>query len=130
MRRILAAIIGWLFAAGVAAAPVDANTASREALQTIRGIGPVTAARIVEERRRQPFRDPQDLARRVKGIGEVKLRKITEAGLTVGGNAVQIAVGGGQRERERPRKRRAVVIDATPAAAAAQGPACREPQAR
>jgi competence protein ComEA len=126
MRRILAAIIGWLFAAGVAAAPVDANTASREALQTIRGIGPVTAARIVEERRRQPFRDPQDLARRVKGIGEVKLRKITEAGLTVGGNAVQIAVGGGQRER----KRRAVVIDATPAAAGAQGPARREPQAR
>jgi len=39
---------------------VNVNTASTEELQTIRGIGPVTARRIVELR---PFRRPEDLTR-------------------------------------------------------------------
>lgn len=124
MKRILAAASIWLLAAGVWAGTVDANTASREELQSIRGIGPATSARIVDERRRQPFRDPQDLAHRVKGIGERKLAKMIEAGLTVGGNGVQIVAGRGEPPA-RERKRRAVVMEgvARPAPASAQGSA-------
>ena len=50
-------------------APVDVNTASAEALQTLPGIGPALAARIVEHREKNGrFRSPDDL-RKVRGIG-------------------------------------------------------------
>ncbi len=74
-----------LGAAAGASLAVDANTASADELQTIRGIGPAMAARIVEARQREPFRDLDDLRGRVRGIGEKNLRKMHEAGLDVGG---------------------------------------------
>lgn len=94
MNRVLIAAASFLSAIGVAWAAVDANTASREALESIRGIGPATSARILEERQRQPFRDTQDLTRRVKGIGEARIRKMLAAGLTIGGSGVLITAGG------------------------------------
>lgn len=76
------AVLGALSGASLA---VDANTASADELQAIRGIGPAMAARIVEARQREPFRDLDDLRSRVRGIGEKNLRKMHEAGLEVGG---------------------------------------------
>lgn len=67
-----------------AAHALDANTASADELRTIRGIGPATAARIVEARQREPFRDLDDLRSRVRGIGAKNLRRMQEAGLEVG----------------------------------------------
>jgi len=93
MNRIIAAAASFFSALGIACAAVDANTASRSELESISGIGPATSARIVEERRRQPFRDAQDLMRRVKGIGEAKIRKMVAGGLTVG-STVGGSVGG------------------------------------
>ena len=90
----LACLAFFCCAATGALAAVDANTATRAELESVRGIGPSTSQRIVDERRRQPFRDTEDLARRVKGIGAAKLRKMTEAGLTVGGNGVVVTMGG------------------------------------
>lgn len=81
------AFAGLLATAGAAAvaASVDVNTATREELQAIKGIGPAMSQRIVEERERGgPFRSPQDLDRRVKGIGETSLKKMRESGLVVG----------------------------------------------
>lgn len=94
----------WLFASGApgnshaADAPVvDANTASIDELQTIRGIGPATAQRIVQARRHEPFRDLDDLRNRVRGIGEKKLRKMRDDGLEVGaGGQVSERIGQGQ----------------------------------
>ena len=71
---------------GVAVA-VDANTASEDELQTIRGIGPAMAARIVEARQREPFRDLDDLRSRVRGVGEKNLRRMRDAGLEVSAGA-------------------------------------------
>ncbi|MCO5101024.1 MAG: helix-hairpin-helix domain-containing protein [Burkholderiaceae bacterium] len=75
-------------ALGGVAQALDANTASADELQTLRGIGPATAARIVEARQREPFRDLDDLRDRVRGIGEKKLRKLQQAGLAVGSGQV------------------------------------------
>ncbi|MDT3679730.1 MAG: helix-hairpin-helix domain-containing protein [Burkholderiaceae bacterium] len=72
---------------------LDANTASADELQTIRGIGPATAARIVEARRQEPFRDLDDVRERVRGIGEKNLRKMQEAGLAVGNDHVVAGTG-------------------------------------
>jgi competence protein ComEA len=54
---------------------IDVNGASVEELQKLDGIGPVMAARIVEERKKALFRSPDDL-RRVKGIGPKTLEKL------------------------------------------------------
>lgn len=98
-------------AIGLACAAVDANTASRAELESISGIGPATSARIVEERRSQPFRDPQDLVRRVKGIGETRMRRMVAAGLTVGGSAVLVSSGG----KAAPAQRLGAVLELQPA---------------
>jgi competence protein ComEA len=54
---------------------IDVNHATSEELQKLEGIGPVMAAKIIEERNKGPFRSPDDL-RRVKGIGPKTMEKI------------------------------------------------------
>ncbi len=57
---------------------VDVNTASVAELDTLPGIGPVTAQRIIEYRMANgPFRSPEDLMN-VKGIGPKKLQKMRD----------------------------------------------------
>ena len=56
---------------------LDVNTADLAALERINGIGPELARRILRERSRGgPFKDAQDLAARVKGIGEVTAARL------------------------------------------------------
>lgn len=66
--------------AAVAGSPlplVNINTAAESELLAIKGIGPVIARRIVEERQLHgPFRTPQDLDARIKGIGPANLQKM------------------------------------------------------
>ncbi len=55
---------------------IDPNTASSNELQTLSGIGPVIARRIIVHRNTHgPFTTPDDLLN-VKGIGPKKLEKI------------------------------------------------------
>lgn len=55
---------------------VNVNTASAEELQTVRGIGPSLAERIVEYRNQNgKFQKVEDLVN-IRGIGEAKFQKI------------------------------------------------------
>ena len=66
------------------AVAVDLNQASLQELQQIKGIGPKTAQRILEERDRAgAFDSLQDLSDRVKGIGPKRLQGLQEAGLHI-----------------------------------------------
>lgn len=58
-----------------AAVRVAVNTASKAQLERLPGVGPAMAERIIEERKRRPFTNPDDLDR-VKGIGAKKLEKM------------------------------------------------------
>jgi competence protein ComEA len=60
---------------GAVAGPINVNTASVAELQTLPGIGPVLAQRIVTEREKRPFAKVDEL-RRVSGIGPKKLEAI------------------------------------------------------
>src|SRR5690606_14314499 len=62
----------------------ELNSASAAELQSLKGIGPKTAALIVEERDRGGYYDDmQDLSERVRGLGPKKWEGLKEAGLTV-----------------------------------------------
>lgn len=64
--------------AHASAGPVNINTATAEELQTLPGVGEVTARAIVEERERGgPFASPEDLMR-VSGIGQKKFERLRE----------------------------------------------------
>lgn len=89
IKRILATVLA-LFAAAAFAA-VDVNQASANELNSIKGIGPSTSAKIIEARSKAKFKDWGDFMARVQGIGEKKALMMSGEGLTVGGQTFKSA---------------------------------------
>ena len=87
MKTLLLAFAALLLSISAAFAAVNANTATVDDLQTVAGIGPTIAQRIVDERRNGPYKSLDDIQARVKGVGETSIRKMAAAGLTVSGGA-------------------------------------------
>lgn len=56
--------------------PIDVNTAGRDALEAVPGIGPRTASRIIEDRDQHGVYENVDALVRVKGIGEKTVEKL------------------------------------------------------
>ena len=69
--------------------PINVSQASLTELQRLPGIGPKMSQRIVDERRKAPFRTVDDL-RRVPGIGPKTLEKLRPF-VTVGGGELRVA---------------------------------------
>jgi len=90
MKRQLMAVLLAL-CAGLSHAAVDVNKASASDLDSIKGIGPGTSAKIIEQRKSAPFRNWSDLMKRVTGIGDKRAAKLSRQGLTVNGEAYQPA---------------------------------------
>ena len=84
-KKFLASLLA-LFAA-VSFAAVDINKATLADLDSIKGIGPTTSAKMMDERKTAPFKDWADLIQRVPGIGDKRAAKLSAEGLTVNGEA-------------------------------------------
>jgi competence protein ComEA len=69
----------------LACAAVDVNQATPAELDSVNGIGPGIAARILEERKKASFKDWADLEKRVPGIKDKRAVRLSDAGLTVNG---------------------------------------------
>lgn len=100
LKLLLAALLASLAASAFGAPPVaasplaagvDVNRADQAGLETVKGIGPALSQRLLDERSKAPFRDWNDLIRRVKGVGPDSAARLSAGGLTVGGAAYPAA---------------------------------------
>jgi competence protein ComEA len=91
MTHLIKAFIAGTLAllSAVAFAAVDVNKGSQAELESVKSIGPVLATRILDERKKAPFKDWNDMVVRVKGIGPGNAAKFSTQGLTVNGTAFQ-----------------------------------------
>jgi competence protein ComEA len=96
--------IGAMSMAWVHAGTVDVNLASVQALESVKGIGAVTAQRIVAERARGPYESLEHLSERLSGIGPKRIQKLKSAGLCAG--TAQASCAPPLTELERPSKAR------------------------
>lgn len=80
----------WMAWPAFAQAEVDANTATRATLESLPGLGPALVQRLLAAR---PFKDWADLTQRVPGIKAATARKLSAAGLRVGGQPFSDAGG-------------------------------------
>ncbi|HAV36435.1 MAG TPA: hypothetical protein DCX52_08785 [Massilia sp.] len=87
IKKLMLAIAALAASAGFAFAQVDVNKADEAALNGVKGLGPSTTKAILDERAKGEFKDWTDLQKRVKGMGEKKAAKLSEAGLQVNGKA-------------------------------------------
>lgn len=63
---------------------LDMNQATEAELDSIKGLGPSSTARILKARVAGPFKDWADFMQRVKGIKPATAAKLSSGGLTVG----------------------------------------------
>lgn len=83
LKKLLSALLAFWFVAAVAA--VDVNKADQATLESVKGIGPGLSTRLLDERKKGPYKDWDDLIGRVKGVGEGNAQRFSDAGLTVNG---------------------------------------------
>jgi competence protein ComEA len=84
-KRILASVLALVATAVIAASPVDINKANQADLESVTGIGPAMAGKILAARKDGAFKDWADVIDRVAGIGEGNAAKFAAGGLTVNG---------------------------------------------
>ena len=84
-KKFIAIVLACFAAAAFAS--VDINKANQAELEAVKGLGTVTAGKIVDERKKGAFKDWADVQQRMHGIKDARATKLSSAGLTVGGEA-------------------------------------------
>jgi competence protein ComEA len=92
LKKIIFAVAALFVSISFAFADVDVNKADQAALDGIKGIGPAKSKAILAERvKGGNFKDWADFEGRVKGIGEKNAIRLSDAGLTVNGQAKAVS---------------------------------------
>jgi len=89
LKKLITLVL--MLSAAACFAALDINKASEAELDSIKGLGPSTSSKILDERKKASFKDWNDFISRVKGIGEAKAAKFSTAGVTVNGAAFKPA---------------------------------------
>lgn len=101
LKKLVLLLAAFVLSMSVAfAASVEVNTADQATLETLKGIGPVKSKAIIDERTKNgPFKDADDLARRVKGLGTKSVATLQGEGLTIGGSSALPATSGAKHDK-------------------------------
>jgi len=118
MFKKFLAIMAMLFATSCFAA-VDVNKATAAELDGIKGIGPGTSTKILDERKKGNFKSWADFIERVKGVGESNAAKFSAEGLTVNGEAFKGAAPA-TKPSTQPTAAKSTASAAKPASSAAK----------
>ena len=102
IKNLMLAAAALVASAGFAFAQVDVNKADAAALDGVKGVGPSMSKTILDERAKGEFKDWADLQGRVKGLGDKKAAKLSEAGLVVNGKGKEGAVAKPAAKEARP----------------------------
>lgn len=121
-KKLLLAVATFLATMSFAFAEVDVNKADQAALDGVKGIGPKISKTILDERKKGgDFKDWADFEKRVKGIGAKNAVKLSQAGLTVNGQAKADAPAAVKKDDKKAAKASAPA--SSPAAASASASA-------
>ncbi len=85
IKKLMLAVAALFASMSMAMAQVDVNKADVAALDAVKGVGPSMSKAILDERAKGEFKDWPDFQKRVKGVGEKRAAKLSEAGLVVAG---------------------------------------------
>jgi len=89
IKKLMLAVAALAVSSGIAFAQIDVNKADAAALDGVKGVGPSMSKAILDERAKGEFKDWADLQGRIKGLGDKKAAKLSEAGLVVNGKGKQ-----------------------------------------
>src|SRR5262245_19111617 len=93
MKKLLLAWVIWLAIYGIAIAAVNINTATKEELTSLKGIGEKRAQDIIDYRTKNgPFKSVDDLVK-VPGIGPGRMKQIRSQLTTTGKTVVEKPTG-------------------------------------
>jgi competence protein ComEA len=114
IKKLLLVVLGWLLVVASVSA-LELNSASQAELDALKGIGPVKSKAIVDERTKNgPFKNADDFATRVKGVGDKTVVNLEAQGLTINGSSAPPA--GSTAKAAAPAKVPAANVKSTPAA--------------
>jgi competence protein ComEA len=85
IKKLMLAVAALIATMGFAFAQVDVNKADAAGLDSVKGVGPSMSKAILDERVKGEFKDWPDFQKRVKGVGEKRAAKLSQAGLVVAG---------------------------------------------
>jgi len=85
IKKLFLVIAALAASVNIAFAQVDVNKADAAALDSVKGVGPAMSKTIIDERAKGEFKDWADFQKRVKGVGEKRAAKLSQAGLQVNG---------------------------------------------
>ncbi len=106
MKRIIGLFLALIAYAGIAFAAVNINSATKEQLESLDGIGPVKAQAIIDYRKKNgPFKSLEDV-KKVDGVGDATFEKIRKDIALSGTTKVDTPVSGATKADRPPRPRR------------------------
>ena len=82
LKKSLLGALAALSAAG-AFAGVELTQADQSALESVHGLGPALSGKLLEERKKGPYKSWEDVIDRVSGVGPASAARLSTAGLTV-----------------------------------------------